>query len=158
MSTTDVPAATIEQVRMGKDGRVHVFSAAESQIAKDLEQLAQEANTTFLLRWHDATLHYSVVQKYGPADDDEQLVATCVDPDFLPMVVTEVRRMVRSRSYDLAAELDAHAAAAQKDRERETDERAGEWAQRNWSRMRRDMGANQDRIVVPASIPRGEPS
>lgn len=149
-----VPAATIEQVRLGKDGRVHVFSAAESQIAKDLEQLAAEANTVFLLRWHENTGHYSVIQRYGPADDDEQLVATCVDKEFLPLVVTEVRRMVRTRSYDLAAELDAHAAATDKANDRETAEKAGEWAQRNWSRMRRDMGAHTDRISVPAAIPK----
>lgn len=148
----DIEPATIEQVRLGKTGRVHTFTVAESQVAADLAAIARDANTTFILRFHEETGHYSVVQKYGPREDDEQLVATAAHKDSLPLVVTEVRHMVnRPEDYDLVGRLDRNEAQRERDLERATEERVGEWAQEAFHKLRKAEGRT-DRIIVPRSV------
>lgn len=148
----DIEPATIEQVRLGKTGRVHTFSAKDSQVAADLAAIAREANTEFILRFNEESDHYSVVQKYGPAEDDEQLVATCQCSEHLPLVVTEIRHMVmRPDDYDLVGRLDRNEAQREKALADETEQRAGEWAQEAFHRMRKAEGRT-DRIIVPKGL------
>lgn len=149
-----VEPATIEQIRLGRRGRVVTVSAAESQVAADLDLLGRDLGFPLKLQFHEETRHWSIVQITGDGEDDRTLIATVQRREALPLAVEQVRRnvyLLRHGRLDLAAELDRLDDQRERDADRVLDERAGERLER--SAFKHRVHAD-DRAFIPRAISR----
>lgn len=149
-----VEPATIEQVRLGRTGRVVILSAGESQAAADLELLGRDLGFPLELNFHEESQHWSIVQRHGPGEDDVTLIATVTQAQALPAAVEQVRRnvfLLRHGRLDLAAELDARDDAREREIDRRLEERLDERLER--AAVEHRVHAD-DRMFVPRAISR----
>jgi hypothetical protein len=146
----DITPASIDQVQAGIDGRTHVVTADVGGVAKQLREL----DRSFVLRYHEHTDHYSVVQLTGDPDQPEHLVTTCqpVDGGVDPRLVDRIRQIMQP-DYDVVAELQRN-----NDQVRKTEADAA--AQQRAEQLEhaafafRKMTGNTARAFVPREVPR----
>lgn len=137
----------MDQVVTARGGRTVVIDRDVGDVARQLKEI----DRSLLLRWHEPTSHYSVVQVLP--DESEQLVATCQpiaggSPD--PRLVEAVRK-VASSAYDVEAELRGLHARQVRDQAHLDRERVGPALEQAYHRFQKQTGA-QDRIFVPRGV------
>jgi hypothetical protein len=139
----DIQAASIDQVQRGRDGKVHVVTSDAGDVAKQI----REIDRSFVLRYHEHTDHWSVVQVLP--DGGEQLVTTCqpVAGTVDPRLPERVRKITQP-SYDVVGEITRSNDALHARNEREFSDRVDERAEVLEYAVRRELGI-KDRIFVP---------
>lgn len=137
----------MDQVVAGRNGRTVVIDRDLGDVALQLRQIDQ----SLVLRYHEQTHHYSVIQQMP--DGQEQLVATCQPvPGGAPhpKLVESVRR-VASDSYDVVGELRALERQRVADENHAAAETTGADIEQAYHLFKRRTGI-QNRVFVPRGV------
>lgn len=142
----DITPASIDQVQSSQDGRTHVVTADVGGVAQQLREL----DRSLVLRYHEHTDHYSVVQMTGDPNQPEHLVTTCqpVQGGVDPRLVDRIRQVMHA-DYDVVSELQRNNDQVKADAVAEREERRGAAVERAAHEFRRLAG---DKTVF---VPRG---
>jgi len=136
----EIPAATLDQVKRGKDGKLVAIDNDVCGIASDLKQI----DPNLKLRYSEAG-EYFVVYHVNPFTEREDLVTTAQVLD--KRLVNKVRYLA-SDGYDFAKEIEKADAKADADQEHKRKEQTGEIAERLHHAVRKDLGI-KTRISIP---------
>jgi hypothetical protein len=143
----DITPASIDQVQSDRKGGVRVITADVGDVAKQLREL----DRSLVLRYHEHTDHYSVVQMTGDPDSPEHLVTTCqpVAGGVDPRLVGRIRKVIHP-SYDVVGELERHNDGVRRDQEREVEEHVGDALEHAAHDFRRMTGNRT--VFVPRGV------
>lgn len=151
--TGEIEAASIEQIRQGSDGTIHVIDADAGGIVQGLKRVDENLN----LRYSEAGDYYVVyfIDKNGDygTPGEKQLVATYQELDG--RIVRDVERLNwenRRPGYSFADELERMEAQAEKDYQHRQKEAIGESAGRLAHALRKDMNMTDYRAFIPRDI------
>lgn len=136
-----IQAASLAQVRKGRDGRMIAIDNDVLDVAKQLYAF----DDSLRLRWSEAGEHFVVYQCVG---DVEKLVLTSRELD--PQIIERVRKIAHP-SYDFGAELDRIDAEAEKEKEHRFREQVGERGEVLAHALRKDLQA-KNKIIVPRGV------
>jgi hypothetical protein len=133
-----IQAASLAQVRKGRDGRMIAIEDDVLDVAKQLTAIDKDLR----LRWSESGEYFVVYQLVG---DREKLVLTSTELN--PQIVERVRQIARP-GYDFGAELERMDAEAEKDKEHRFHEDVGERSELLAHTLRKDLQA-KNKIIVP---------
>ena len=140
----DIPPATIEQVREGKNGKVHVITEDAGGVAAGLRQV----NPNLFLRYSEAGNYY-VVYHRNPDTKQDELVKTYQECDGrIVEDVARIRKENETPGYSLADELERKESEAEKAREDAFSEQIGDAAERLHHALRQDTKTT-NRAFIP---------
>lgn len=141
----DITPASIAQVRAGRDGRIHVVEADTANVAQQL----REIDRSLVLRYHDRSDHYSVIQVTDDPACPEHLVTTCnpVNGGVDPRIVERVRKVARPE-YDVGKEIDAENTRVIQEQRDAATQRTDERLERAVHEARR-LSGQRGRVFVP---------
>ena len=140
--------ADINQVMRGRDGRMVEIESDVNNVAADLSDLDHH----FRVRWSDGGEYFVVYWRPDGADlGDGYLVTTAQELDQrVVKLVSEIHYKVRNDvRYSLSAEIEANHDKADKERDHQFTERAGEMYEKLAHALRKDLGT-----TAKAFIPR----
>jgi hypothetical protein len=143
-----VDPASIDQIRQGRDGRVHVIDADVGGVAEDLKRIHPGLG----VRYHEASDHYSVF--FESEDGTETyLITTALQLDH--RIVDRIREIDRDgrSGYDYAKELEEGTLKARERALAAFRDRVGEHAEQAAYAIRRDMGERyKGRAFIPRAV------
>ena len=137
----ELERASLAQFRKGRNGRSYVIEEDVLDIVGQIQDLDENLKVL----WNEYGEHYVVVEDCR--DGKERLVTTSLYLD--QRLLARLREMV-SPGYDLAAEMEAQDAAADREKDHEFHERMGERGEQLAHALRKDLGSS--RIIVPKGI------
>jgi hypothetical protein len=137
----EIRPATIEQVRLGRDGqRIRVEDDVGS-IAKQI----QEISPRLKLEWNWKGEFFMVIETADTPDGlEERLVTTCRELDG--RLLQRVRE-ITSPSYSFLDEVERIDLEAERDKDRRFSERVGEAGEHAAHALRKDVGATNKAFV-----------
>lgn len=138
----EIRPASIEQVRLGRDGQRILVDDDVGSIAKQI----QEIDPRLKLEWNWKGEFFMVIETEELAEGrEERLVTTAQELDG--RLLKRVRE-ITSPSYDFLGELERVDLQAEQERERRFSERAGEAGEHAAHALRKDLQA-QNKVFVP---------
>lgn len=131
----DIPAATIDQVALGRNGKMVVIENDVCNIALQI----REIDTHLRVRYSEEGGYFAVYwhQFNGDGSEDEHLVLTTTELDGR---VVERIREIGQPDYDYAAELEREEEKARAAKMHEINERLGEKAEETHFALRKALG------------------
>ena len=143
----DITPASIDQVQSSADGRTHIVTADVGDVAKQLREL----DRSFVLRYHEHTDHYSVIQMTGDPNEPEHFVTSCqpVDGGVDPRLVDRLRQIMHP-DYDVVAELERNNEQVRRDAQHARDEMQGAAIEKAAHEFRRLAG--ERKMFVPREV------
>lgn len=140
----DIQAASLDQIVKARSGRSYRVSADVGGIA----QRIQAIDPSLVLRYHEESDHYSVVQ-VDPVTGVEHLVTTAlpVNGGLDPRLVERVEKITRP-DYDVVSKIAEENDRIDRENERRLTEQIAERAERVYHKLRKAQGI-QNRIYVP---------
>lgn len=143
----DITPASIDQVQASNDGRTRVVTADVGGVAKQL----QELDRSFVLRYHEHTDHYSVIQMTGDPNEPEHFVTSCqpVNGGVDPRLIDRMRQIMHP-SYDVVDELERNNEQVRRDAQRARDDERGAVVERAAHEFRRLAGDRK--MFVPRDV------
>lgn len=140
----DIAPASIEQVREGRNGKIHLITEDAGGVAAGLRQI----NPGLKLRYSEAGNYYVVYFK-DPDTHVEEFVKTYQTCDArIVEDIARIRKENESPGYSYADELDKQEQDAEKERDRQFTEKTGDAAERLHHAIRKDLGLT-NRIFIP---------
>lgn len=140
----EIEPATIEQVRRGKNGKVHIITEDAGGVAAGLRQIDPGLN----LRYSEGGEHY-VVYFHNPDTHRDELVKTYRECDQrIVHDVARIRKENLTPGYSFADQLEAQDRAADRAKDHAISEQLGEAGERLHHAINKDAGV-KNRIVVP---------
>lgn len=143
--TGEIEPATVEQVRQGRDGKMHVISADAGGVVDRIKQVDPRLN----VRYVEAADYYAVYSKEG---ESEYLVGTYKELD--QRVAADIEKVAwknRQPGYSLADDLDDLEARAQKEFDAQQYEKIGESAEELAFALRKDLHKDKYRAFIKGS-------
>lgn len=134
----ELSAATLAQVRRGKDGRMVIVDDDVSNVVRDLQAI----DPSLRVRFSEAAGYFAVYQDLG---DREHLVTTAQELD--PRIVERVSELA-SKAYDYVAEVEQQDNAAERAKDHRLHEQVGEIGERLAHAMRKDLGMTTHRAFI----------
>jgi predicted restriction endonuclease len=148
--TGEIEPATLEQIRMGRDGKTHVITQDAGGIAQRLREIDHRLH----LRYSELGEYYVV---YAREDDQPEgtgyMVATYQTLDA--RIIKDIERIKwlnEQPGYSYADELEKKNEEAEAKREHDFSEKIKENAEELAWAIRKDLG-DQGRIVVEKDVP-----
>lgn len=137
--TMEIEPATVEQIKIARDGRLVTISDDVGNVARDLRAL----HPTLRLRHSESAGHFIVYQEIEKSDGEiiQHLVTTAQQCD--QRLVRRVAQIIHP-SYDLHKELDKVEAESWEKIEDEMDEWIEDQGDCLAHAMRKDLGINKD--------------
>lgn len=143
----EIAPATIEQVRAGRGGKMHVLTEDAGGVAEGLRHL----DSRLALRYSESGGYYCVYAREPHMQEGEGwLVKTYEECD--QRIVKDVEKILHrwnQPGFSFADEMDKAQAAAEKAKDDEFKERIAEKAEHLAWALRGELGANDHRIFVP---------
>lgn len=137
----EIPAASFEQVRAGRDGR---WVRIEQDLCEVVKQL-REIDDSLRVEWNEDGNFYAIFE-VGPGNT-RNWVRT-VPADRLDSSLVERIRQIMHPSYSYIAEAEAKDTLAEREKDHRFEEEIGEKAERTAAVIRKQLGA-KNKIVVP---------
>lgn len=143
----DIAPASIDQVQSARDGRTRIVTADVGGVAKQL----QELDRSFVLRYHEHTDHYSVIQMTGDPQEPEHFVTSCqpVNGGVDPRLVDRIRQVMHP-GYDVVGELERNNDQVRRDEAWARDDERGARIERAAHEFRRLAG--EKTVFVPRDV------
>ncbi len=141
----EIEPATLAQVAMGRDGKMHEVDDDVGGIALRLKEI----DDSLRLRWNEFGGFFVIYQMLDTAEGLlEKLVLTAQELDG--RIIKRVEQITHP-SYDFVAEMDRMDEQAQKDKDHAFHEQTGEVAERMAHAVRKDLEA-QNKAFVPKDV------
>ncbi len=141
----EIEPATLAQVAMGRDGKMHEVDDDVGGIALRLKEI----DDSLRLRWNEFGGFFVIYQMLDTAEGLlEKLVLTAQELDG--RIIKRVEQITHP-SYDFVAEMDRMDEEAQKDKDHAFHEQTGEVAERMAHAVRKDLEA-QNKAFVPKDV------
>lgn len=143
----EIEAATVEQVRQGSDGTLHLIDADAGGVVAGLKRIDENLN----LRYSDAGNYYVVYYEKEPGQ--KELVGTYQHLDS--RIVKDVERINWENlrpGYSFADELDRLDKEAEKAFNHRQREAIGESAERLAHAMRKDLNMTDHRAFISRGV------
>lgn len=137
----DIPAATIDQVRLGRDGRKVTITDDVGNIAAKLKAISPKLG----LQWNERGEFFAVVEHDGPR---ERLVTTALELD--DRLVKRIE-LLASPTHDYGKELERIDLQVDRDHDHRFAERSGEISERLAFHVRKDVEA-KNRVFLPKGV------
>jgi hypothetical protein len=138
----ELQAATLAQVRAGRDGRRILVEDDVLEIAGMIRQVDERLS----LHWNENGGFFSVVET--AEDGRERLVLSAQELDGR---VLERIQQIAHPDYNYVAELDKLDAQAEREKEHRFSEQTGEIGERLAHALRTDLQA-KNKIIVPGGV------
>lgn len=142
----EIQAATVEQVRQGANGKIHVIESDAGSLVIRMRALDPHLH----LRYSEAGDYYVV---YYEKDGKTELVATYQECD--DRIVKDLERIAwenRQPGYSFADELEKADRKADADFNHKQRESVGEGGERLAHALRKDLGKNDHKIFVAKDL------
>ena len=142
----EIEAATVDQVRQGRDGRTHLIDSDAGGLVIQM----QEIDPNLRLRYSEAGDYYVV---YYEGKNGTELVATYKECD--DRIVKDLQRIAwenRQPGYSFADELDKADKKAEAEFDKKQFEKVGEKGEELAFAMRNALGKNDHKIFVKRDI------
>ncbi len=148
--TGEIEPATVQQIREGRDGRMHLIESDAGSLVMRMREL----DPNLRLRYSEAGDYYVVY--YRKDDEPEgtgELVATYKECD--DRIVKDLERIAwenRQPGYSYAEELEKRDKEAEKKFNHKQREAIGEKGERLAHALRKDLGKTGHKIFVPSDV------
>lgn len=142
----------IQQIHRGKKGQMIEIEEDVLDVVKQIKQI----DPTLYVRWSEKG-GYFVVYCRLPNEPPGTGNVVLMVPELDQRVVQSIQRAAweqKQDDYSLADALDKKDNEADKKRDKEFSEQIGEHAERLAHAIRKDMGFNQNRMIVSKDLPK----
>jgi hypothetical protein len=149
--TGEIEPASIEQIKAGRDGKMHLITQDAGGIAQRLQEIDERLH----LRYSEAGQYYVVyARELDQQPGSGYMVATYQELDG--RIVRDLERinwLNQQPDYSYADELEKQHQLAEAARDWEFSQKIGENAEKLAFAIRKDLGYDQDTAVITKDIP-----
>jgi hypothetical protein len=140
----EIPHATLDQVRTGRNGKKIMVSGDVLGVVKQI----QELDPRLKVYWNEFGEHYVITERL---DDGTEGMVTTIPPDGLNSALVEYLRFLASSENDYIGDAERKDRQADREKDRALEEQVGEMGERMAYQIRRD----DVEVNAKAFIPRG---
>lgn len=141
----EIPHATLDQVRTGRNGRKIMVGGDVLEIVKQIQEIDPRLN----VYWNESGEHYVITERL---ENGSEGMVTTIPSDGLNSALVEYLRFLGSNQNDYIGNAEAKDRQADKEKDWALEERAGEMGERMAHQIRKDDVEVNAKAFIPKSI------